>query len=398
MTEVTLAAIEQAARELSDVAITTAMEETRWLSSIEQGPVRLKCENLQRTGSFKIRGAFIRLSRLSASERARGVVAASAGNHAQGVALAASMLGISATVFMPIGAPIPKYNATLGYGATVHLEGADLTQTLAAAMAYAERTGAVFIHPFDHADVIVGQGTVGLEILAQAPDVATVLVPTGGGGLLAGVAVAIKSQRPDVKVIGVQAQAAAAWPESISQGHPVQLQAMATLADGIAVAQPGDLCFEQVQRYVDDIVTVSDDLIARASVQLMERAKMVVEPAGATGVAALLDHSQRFATPTVCVLSGGNIDPLLIGKMIRQGMAASGRYLHLRVRIPDVPGGLAGWLAELATTGANVLEVSHDRTSNSLRVGEVDVSIHVETRGSEHSQAVLDHLGLDQST
>ncbi|HNM98604.1 MAG TPA: threonine ammonia-lyase, partial [Marmoricola sp.] len=374
MTEVTLAAIEQAARELSDVAITTAMEETRWLSSIEQGPVRLKCENLQRTGSFKIRGAFIRLSRLSASERARGVVAASAGNHAQGVALAASMLGISATVFMPIGAPIPKYNATLGYGATVHLEGADLTQTLAAAMAYAERTGAVFIHPFDHADVIVGQGTVGLEILAQAPDVATVLVPTGGGGLLAGVAVAIKSQRPDVKVIGVQAQAAAAWPESISQGHPVQLQAMATLADGIAVAQPGDLCFEQVQRYVDDIVTVSDDLIARASVQLMERAKMVVEPAGATGVAALLDHSQRFATPTVCVLSGGNIDPLLIGKMIRQGMAASGRYLHLRVRIPDVPGGLAGWLAELATTGANVLEVSHDRTSNSLRVGEVDVS------------------------
>ena len=398
MTEVTLAAIEQAARELSDVAITTAMEETRWLSSIEQGPVRLKCENLQRTGSFKIRGAFIRLSRLSASERARGVVAASAGNHAQGVALAASMLGISATVFMPIGAPIPKYNATLGYGATVHLEGADLTQTLAAAMAYAERTGAVFIHPFDHADVIVGQGTVGLEILAQAPDVATVLVPTGGGGLLAGVAVAIKSQRPDVKVIGVQAQAAAAWPESISQGHPVQLQAMATLADGIAVAQPGDLCFEQVQRYVDDIVTVSDDLIARASVQLMERAKMVVEPAGATGVAALLDHSQRFATPTVCVLSGGNIDPLLIGKMIRQGMSASGRYLHLRVRIPDVPGGLAGWLAELATTGANVLEVSHDRTSNSLRVGEVDVSIHVETRGSEHSQAVLDHLGLDQST
>ncbi|HMU36803.1 MAG TPA: pyridoxal-phosphate dependent enzyme, partial [Marmoricola sp.] len=173
---------------------------------------------------------------------------------------------------------------------------------------------------------------------------------------------------------------------------------MATLADGIAVGRPGDLCFEQVQRHVDDIVTVSDDLIARASVQLMERAKMVVEPAGAAGVAAVLDDPRRFSTPTVCVLSGGNIDPLLMGKMIRQGMSASGRYLHLRVRIPDVPGGLARWLAELATTGANVLEVSHDRTSNSLRVGEVDVSIHVETRGSEHSQAVLDHLGLDQST
>ena len=397
MTEITLAAIIQAAAELADVAITTPMEQTRWLSAIEQGQVLLKCENLQRTGSFKIRGAFIRLSRLTAVERSRGVVAASAGNHAQGVALAASMLDISSTVFMPEGAPIPKYNATLGYGAEVHLHGTDLTQTLQAAMEYAERTGAVFIHPFDHADVIVGQGTLGLEILAQAPETATVLVPTGGGGLLAGVAVAIKSQRPDIKVIGVQAEAAAAWPKSIAQGHPVQLPAMATLADGIAVGRPGDLCFEQVQRHVDDIVTVSDDLIARASVQLMERAKMVVEPAGAAGVAAVLDDPRRFSTPTVCVLSGGNIDPLLMGKMIRQGMSASGRYLHLRVRIPDVPGGLARWLAELATTGANVLEVSHDRTSNSLRVGEVDVSIHVETRGSEHSQAVLDHLGLDQS-
>lgn len=398
MTEVSLAAIEQAARELEGIAIRTPMEETRWLSAIEKGPVLLKCENLQRTGSFKIRGAYIRISRLSSAERARGVVAASAGNHAQGVALAAAMLGIRATVFMPEGAPIPKYNATIGYGAHVELVGADLTQTIEAAIEFAERTGAVMIHPYDNADVIAGQGTLGLEILAQAPQAATVLVPTGGGGLLSGVAVAIKSQRPDVKVIGVQAAAAAAWPDSLAQGHPVQLKQLATMADGIAVALPGDACYGPVERFVDDIITVSEDLIAHALVQLLERAKMVVEPAGATSVAAVLDQAERFATPTVCVLSGGNIDPLLMGKLIRQGMSASGRYLHLTVRIPDVPGGLAALLSELAAAGANVLEVGHDRTSNSLRVGEVDVSLQLETRGREHARSVLARLGLDQST
>lgn len=398
MTDVSLAAIEQAARELEGIAIRTPMEETRWLSAIEKGPVLLKCENLQRTGSFKIRGAYIRISRLTAAERARGVVAASAGNHAQGVALAAAMLGIKATVFMPEGAPIPKFNATIGYGAHVELVGADLTQTIEAAIDFAARTGAVMIHPYDNADVIAGQGTRGLEILAQAPQAATVLVPTGGGGLLSGVAVAIKSQRPDVQVIGVQAAAAAAWPGSLAQGHPVQLKQMATMADGIAVAMPGDACYGPVESFVDDIITVSEDLIAHALVQLLERAKMVVEPAGATSVAAVLDQPERFATPTVCVLSGGNIDPLLMGKLIRQGMSASGRYLHLTVRIPDIPGGLAELLSELAAAGANVLEVGHDRTSNSLRVGEVDVSLQLETRGREHAQAVLARLGLDQST
>ncbi len=398
MTEVSLAGIQRAAGELEGIAIRTPMEETRWLSAIEKGPVLLKCENLQRTGSFKIRGAYVRISRLSPEERARGVVAASAGNHAQGVALAASMLGIRATVFMPEGAPIPKYNATIGYGAHVELVGSDLTQTIEAAIDFAERTGAVMIHPYDNSDVILGQGTLGLEILEQAPQAASVLVPTGGGGLLSGVAVAIKSQRPDIKVIGVQAEMAAAWPTSLAKGHPVQLQSMATMADGIAVALPGDACFEPVERHVDDIITVSEDLIARALVQLLERAKMVVEPAGATAVAAVLDHPERFATPTVCLLSGGNIDPLLMGKLIRQGMAASGRYLHLTVRIPDVPGGLAQLLGELAAAGVNVLEVGHDRTSNSLRVGEVDVSLQLETRGSEHARAVLDRLGLDQST
>ena len=236
---VSLADIEAAVDLVDEVAIRTPMEESRWLQALVGGPVLLKCENLQRTGSFKIRGAYVRLSRLSEEERARGVVAASAGNHAQGVALAAQMLGIKATVFMPMGAPIPKVNATRGYGAEVLFHGEYLTQALVAAKEFSEETGAVFIHPFDHADIVAGQGTVGLEILEQAPEAATVLVPTGGGGLLAGVALAIKAMRPDVRVVGVQAEEAAAYPESLRTGAPVALERMTTMADGIAVARPG---------------------------------------------------------------------------------------------------------------------------------------------------------------
>jgi threonine dehydratase len=390
--EVSLADIRTAAETLRGVAIRTLVEESRWLSSIVGGQVLLKCENLQRTGSFKIRGAFTRISRLDEAERARGVVAASAGNHAQGVALAAQMLGIKATVFMPEGAPIPKLNATRAYGADVVFEGSVIDESLAAAVAFADETGAVLIHPYDHHDIVAGQGTCGLEIVEQAPQAASVLVPTGGGGLLAGIATAVKSLRPDMKVIGIQAEQAAAYPTSLREGHPVALASMNTMADGIAVGRPGDVPFHAIQKYVDEVVTVSEESISRALVLVLERAKLVVEPAGAVAVAAILDQPERFDTPAVAVLSGGNVDPLLLGKLIRHGMAAAGRYLSLRVRIPDRPGGLAHLLGELADEGANVLEVVHERTLTSLSIDEVEVLLQLETRSTSHAEAVLARL------
>ena len=393
MTEqVTLADVEAARVLLDGVTVTTPMEESRWLSALVGGQVSLKCENLQRTGSFKSRGAYVRISRLSAEERAHGVVAASAGNHAQGVALAAATLGIASTVFMPEGAPIPKEKATRGYGADVVFHGRYLEDALVAARAFAEETGAVLIHPFDHVDIVAGQGTLGLEVLEQAPDVRTVLVPTGGGGLLAGVAIAIKALRPDVRVVGVQAEGAAAYPGSLAQGRPVPLEAMHTMADGIAVGRPGDITFAAVRDHVDEIVTVSEESLSRALLALIERAKQVVEPAGAAAVAALLDNPTGFETPAVAVLSGGNIDPLLLSKVIRHGLAAAGRYLYLRVCIPDTPGGLASLLAEVGAEGANVLEVAHERISPSLTLNEVEVRIQLETRGEAHAAHLMGRL------
>ncbi|MGH3412747.1 MAG: threonine ammonia-lyase [Marmoricola sp.] len=389
---VTLDDVTRAAELLTGVAIRTPLEESRWLSSAVGGPVRLKCENLQRTGSFKIRGAYVRMSRLSPEERARGVVAASAGNHAQGVALAARMLGIKATVFMPEGAPIPKLNATRAYGAEVLFRGAVIDEALTAALEHADRTGAVLIHPYDHPDIVAGQGTCGLELVQQDPDLATVLVPTGGGGLVAGMATAIKAQHPGVKVIGVQAEQAAAYPGSLAEGHPVALQAMNTMADGIAVGRPGEVPFAAIRSFVDDVVTVSEESISQALVLLLERAKMVVEPAGAVAVAAVLDHPEAFPTPSVAVLSGGNVDPLLLGKLIRHGMASAGRYLNLHVTVPDRPGGLARLLTQLADAGANVLEVVHQRTSTTLSLDEVEVALQLETRGTDHADVVVRRL------
>jgi threonine dehydratase len=388
----TLDDIRRGAEDLRGVAIKTPMEESRWLSAVAGGPVLLKCENLQRTGSFKIRGAYLRMSRLSEEERAAGVVAASAGNHAQGVALAAGLLGIKATVFMPTGAPIPKEKATRGYGAEVVFEGHTVDAALVRAKAFAEETGAVLIHPFDHVDIVTGQGSCGLEILEQAPDVQTVLVPTGGGGLVAGIATAIKGLRPDVRVVGVQAEGAAAYPASLAAGHPVALETMSTMADGIAVGCPGQVPFRAISEYVDDIVTVSEESMSRALLMLLERAKLLVEPAGVVAVAALMDHPDRFPTPAVSVLSGGNVDPLLLLRVIRHGMAAAGRYLVFRVRIPDLPGGLARLLKELADLEANVLDVVHERTSAHLHLDEVEVAMQVETRGAPHAERVLARL------
>jgi threonine dehydratase len=389
---VTLADIEAAREVIRGVAIETPMEQSRWLSALVGGPVSLKAENLQRTGSFKARGAFTRISRLSSEERARGVVAASAGNHAQGVALAAQLLGIKSTVFMPEGAPIPKERATRAYGADLVFEGTVLEESLAAARRFADETGAVLIHPFDHVDIISGAGTLGLEVLEQAPDVETVLVPTGGGGLLAGVAIAVKGLRPDVRVVGVQAAGAAAYPPSLAAGYPEHLASMKTMADGIAVGLPGDLPFAAVRDHVDEMLTVSEDSLSRAVLALAERAKLVVEPAGAAAVAAILDQPQHFGTPVVAVLSGGNIDPLLLGKVIRHGMAAAGRYLNLDVNIPDTPGGLATLLTEISAAGANVLEVAHERISPRLSLDEVEVHVQLETRGPQHSEQVMGRL------
>jgi threonine dehydratase len=388
----TLEDIERGAEALHDIAIRTPMEESRWLSAVAGGPVLLKCENLQRTGSFKIRGAYLRMCRLSEEERAAGVVAASAGNHAQGVALAAGLLGIKSTVFMPSGAPIPKEKATRGYGAEVVFEGHTVDEALVRAKAFAEETGAVLIHPFDHPDIVAGQGSCGLEIVGQAPDVRTVVVPTGGGGLLAGIATAVKGRNPDVRVVGVQAEGAAAYPASLAAGHPVALETMSTMADGIAVGRPGDVPFRAISEHVDEVVTVSEESLSRALLMLLERAKLVVEPAGAAAVAALMDHPDRFPTPAVAVLSGGNVDPLLLMRVIRHGMAAAGRYLVFRVRIPDLPGGLARLLTELADLDANVLDVVHERTSAHLHLGEVEVAMQVETRGAPHAERVLSRL------
>ena len=383
----------RAARELlAGVVTRTPVRANRALSELVGGPVWLKCENLQRTGSFKIRGAYTRLHRLPPERRAAGVVAASAGNHAQGVALAAQLLGIDATVFMPEGAAIPKVGATRGYGARVHLVGETIDGSIAAALEHAGRTGAEFVHPFDHPDVIAGQGTVGLEVLEDVPAAATVLVCTGGGGLLGGIAAAVKEQRPDVRVVGVQAEGAAAWPASIAAGGPVALRTMRTIADGIAVGRPGEVTFPQVTALVDEILTVGEDALSRALLLCLERGKMLVEPAGAAAVAALLEHPDRFATPAVAVLSGGNIDPLVLLHVIQHGMAAASRYLQLQVRIGDRPGALAEMLALVGARGANVVDVAHSRITGALPLGDVEVALVLETRGPEHCAELVEAL------
>ncbi|MGW5651050.1 threonine ammonia-lyase [Streptomyces humi] len=385
---VTLDDVRGAQKMLTGVARTTAMEGSRHLSQLVGSPVHLKCENLQRTGSFKLRGAYVRIAGLLPEERAAGVVAASAGNHAQGVALASSLLGVHSTVFMPDGAPLPKISATRHYGAEVRLHGQVVDETLAAAQEYAAETGAVFIHPFDHPDVIAGQGTVGLEILDQCPEVGTIVVGMGGGGLAAGIAVAVKSIRPDVRIVGVQAAGAAAYPPSLAAGHPVTVANPATMADGIKVGRPGDVPFAIVRELVDEVRTVGEDQLSAALLLCLERAKLVVEPAGAGPVAALLAEPGAFAGPVVAVLSGGNVDPVLMQRVLRHGMSAQGRYLAVRLRLTDRPGALATLLGVLSAADANVLDVSHVRTDPRLGLSEAEVELHLETKGPAHCTEV----------
>ena len=381
--------VQQAAARIRGVVRDLPVQGARWLSDRVGGPVFLIPENLQRAGSFKIRGAYNRIAQLSESERAKGVVAASAGNHAQGVALAGQLLGVKVTVFMPVDASIPKIEATRAYGAEVRFHGATVDEALVEARAFADASGAILIHPFDHEHVVAGQGTLGLEIVEKIPDVKTVVVCTGGGGLLAGVASTVKQLKPEVKVVGVQALGAATYPQSIAEGRPITRTQMNTMADGIAIARPGDLPFQLISQYVDEFRTVTEEELSRAVLMLLERAKLVVEPSGAAATAAVMGAPQDFEPPVAITLSGGNVDSLVLLRIIRHGMAAAGRYLSISVQTPDFPGSLAGLLEVLKQHKANVVDVFHDRTDPRVSIGNVRIDIQMETRSVDHRDLIL---------
>ena len=392
MTGVTRESILDAARMLEGVVVRTPVETSRVLSELTGQRVLLKCENLQRAGSFKVRGAYIRMARLSEEERRHGVVAASAGNHAQGVAVAARNLGIHAVVYMPTDASLPKVAATREYGAEVRLVGSSVDDALAAAHQHARATGAVLIHPFDHPDIVAGQATIACEILEQVPDVATVLVPVGGGGLAAGLVAAFGYLAPHVRVVGVQAERMASYPGSLRGGAPAAVEPRSTMADGIAVGMPGQVPFDVIAHGNAEIRTVSEEHLSRGLLLVAERAKLLVEPAGAAGVAALIAEPGSVEGPVVCILSGGNIDPVVLLRVVRHGLASAGRYLQVRVLLTDRPGALANLMLDLAKVGGNVMHVEHVRTGPHLAIDEVEVVAQVETKGHEHCAELLDHL------
>ena len=391
-----LADFESALANVRQVAIETPTLHSHFLSDLVGQEVFLKCENLQRTGAYKVRGAFNRMSKLTAVERKQGVIAASAGNHSQGVALAAKKLGIKATVHMPIGASLPKVEATRNYGAKVVQSGATFAECLKASQEEAKESGAIFIPPFDHMDVVVGQGTVGLEIMQQHPDTSTIVVAIGGGGLAAGVAVSAKlaaaAMGRKIRVIGVQSEHSAAYPASLRAGKVTEIKTTPTIADGIAVSKPGRIPFELIKKYIDKVVTVSENDIAKAILVLLERSKQVVEPAGAVAVAALMSGKAKAKGKTVAILSGGNMDPLLLQRVIRHGLSSADRYTNFSVMLPDRPGQLALTAEVIAGAHANVIEVLHTRHGNGLQISEVELNLSVETSGHKHRMEVVDAL------
>jgi threonine dehydratase len=356
-------------------------------------PLYFKCENLQRTGAFKIRGALNFMTAQSRAALAHGVITASAGNHAQGVAFSADLLGVKATVYMPESTPPQKVFATRDYGAEVVLTGRNFDEAYAAAVQAGKAIGALFVHPFDDPLVMAGQGTIGLELLAELPDVSTVLVPIGGGGLIAGIATAIKEIRPDVRIIGVEAAAAPSMHFSLAKGKIVEAPLAVSLADGIAVKKVGRQTFPIVQELVDDVVLVEEEEIAQAIVALLERTKLLVEGAGAVTLAALLNRRvENLSGKTVCLLSGGNIDVKTIAVVVERGLLAAGRYLKLKVELEDVPGSLAKLAADVAATRANIYLITHDRRSIDLPLGRTEVLLELETRGYDHIQDVIKFL------
>lgn len=384
-----LVEIRDAEARVSAVIRATPVDRSDSLSEIARRPVILKPEHRQRTGSFKIRGAFNFVSRLAPGTE---VVAASAGNHAQGVALAARLTGLRSTIFMPAGAALPKVAATKGYGATVRLGGAAVDDCIDQAKAYAAGVGATYVPPFDDPLILAGQGTIGLELAEEAPGAEVVVVPVGGGGLIAGIATALAQVGAGMRVVGVEAAGAACVRAALQAGHPVRLEHLATMADGIAIRSTSALALDHIRAYVDEVVTVDEEEISRAMLLLLERAKSVVEPAGAVGLAAVLAGRVPGQGPAICVLSGGNIDPLLLIKLIGHGLSAAGRYLVLRIVIDDRPGALADLTARLAATDVNVLDVEHHRSGFRLGLSEVEVLITVETRDAHHRGAVVSDL------
>ena len=374
------------------IARRTPVLSSRTFSERTGGLVALKAENLQRTGSFKIRGAAAKLAALGERGCARGVVCASAGNHGQGLAAAARAIGVPCEVFVPADAPIAKTEAALGSGATVTVGGASIEECIAAALERAEKGGIAFVHPFDDQQVVAGQGSVGLELLEEIPDLAKVVVPVGGGGLCAGIAIAVKSARPEIEVVGVQIEGCAPYPESLRRGESVPVERTPlTIADGIAVKRPGVLTLELLSTWVDAVAVVGEEETAEAMVLLLERAKLVVEGAGAVGVAALLGGQVKPAASgtTVAVLSGGNVDAGLLATVARRHETEVGRRLALFTRVPDRPGALADLLGCVAGTGGNIVDVSHVREGVDLHVRETAVELVIETRGREHADRVL---------
>jgi len=389
---ITTGDIEDAARRLAPVIRATPTARSGSLSAACGRPVLCKPEHLQRTGSFKIRGAYNRISRLAEERPSAAVVAASAGNHAQGVALAARLSGLAATIFMPANASLPKLSATRSYGADVVTIAGSVEDCIAEARAFATENEAVYVPPFDDPLVIAGQGTIGLEIAAEAPRADVVVVPVGGGGLIAGVATAIHDRLGSARVIGVEASGATAMLEATRAGAPVLLDSVTTMADGIAVRRVSELTLAHVTAYVDEIVTVDEEEISRAMLFLLERSKWVVEPAGAVGVAALLAGKVPGTGSAVAVISGGNVDALLLTRLVGHGLAAAGRYLTLRIVLPDRPGALAALTAAVAELDLNVLAVDHHRSGTHLDLDEVEVLLTLETRDPEHRDAIVNIL------
>ena len=387
---ITLADIRAARERVAPVVRPTPVDASTTLSRLAGRPVLLKPEHLQRTGSYKIRGAYNLISQLPPGCE---VVAASAGNHAQGVALAASLTGHRSTIFMPANAPLPKTEATRAYGAEIVLAGEVVDDCIAAARRYAEETGARFVPPFDDPLVIAGQGTVGLELADECDEtLEVVVVPIGGGGLISGVATALAHTRRNVKVVGVEAAGAPAMQAALSAGIPVALARVSTMADGIAVRSVSELTLAHAKAYVDEVVTVTEEEISRALLLLIERTKAVVEPAGAVGLAAILAGKVSGSGTALAILTGGNVDPLLMMKLIDHGLSAAGRYLMLRIILGDQPGALAALTGAIAHMGLNVLEVEHHRSGLTLGVDEVEVLVTLETRDPEHREHIVTGL------
>lgn len=391
-THVDLARIQEAYDAIQAIAHKTPIFTSQTFDALAGCRIFLKAENLQKTGSFKIRGAYYCLSRLGPAERQRGVVTASAGNHAQGIALGARLNGIKATVYMPQRASIAKVQATQNYGAEVRLVGQNFDEAVAAAEAHARETGALFISAFDHDDIITGQGTVGLEILEEVPDVETVIVPVGGGGLISGVAIALKEINPAIRVIGVQAAGASALVRSWQTKALTTTASVATIADGIAIKHPAERTFHYIEKYVDEMVTVDDEATASTIVMLLERTKLLVEGAGAVALAALLTRKVSVSGKCAAILSGGNIDTKLLSTLIERGMLSSGRYVRLFTAVDDRPGGLATFLKAVADLQGNVIEIIHNRVSTEVPLGMTGVEIQIETRDQSHIDALTTSL------